>query len=362
MASEGIAGRLASAPGLKSLPGLQSPSGPASPPPGLGVMRPRRQGTAAWPLVDRAAYWLCWTAGLALCLIAVAIVLYMLIEGLSYLRPHLLVTSPAPSLQQSKAGGFLDPIEGTFLLTAVGIAIAAPIGVGLAIWLSEYGRPAHLARAVESAVEMLAGAPSVVLAIFGVLLFGQGVLGFLSQHTAGGAVTGKSFLTAGAIMSIIALPLVVGATREGLASVPNHMREASHALGKTRATTIRRVLLPSVRLNIVEGTVLGIGRIIGDTAIVLIVLGATLKTEPVNGVPILGLLRGTGTTLSYYVYYNSPAGEGNAHQKAYAAAFVLLIIVLALNFAVTRLAGRRERLEARGRRRRLRAWWPRWSE
>jgi phosphate transport system permease protein len=341
-----------------------APAAPASsPPPGLSVVRPPRAGTRAWPLIDRAGYWMCWTAGISLCAIAIAIVLYMLVEGLSYLSPHLLLTSPAPSLQQSKAGGFLDPIEGTFLLTAVGIAIAAPIGVALAIWLSEYGRPAYLARAVESAVEMLAGAPSVVLAIFGLLLFSQSALGFLSQSTAGGAVTGKSFLTAGAIMAILALPLIVGATREGLALIPNQMREASHALGKTRATTIRRVLLPSVRVNVAEGTVLGMGRIIGDTAIVIILLGGTLETEPANGVPILGLLRGTGSTLSNYVYYNSPAGEGNAHQKAYAAAFVLLIVVLALNFAVTRLAGRRERAGAdAGGRWRLQAWGPRWSE
>jgi phosphate transport system permease protein len=239
------------------------------------------------------------------------------------------------------AGGFLDPIEGTFLLTAVAIAIAAPIGVALATWMSEYGQSSRLARAVESAVEIIAGTPSVVLAIFGLLVFSQSFLGFLSQNTAGGAVTGQSFLAAGAIMALLALPLIVGATREGLAQIPDRMREASHGLGKTRATTIRHVLLPSIRPNIAEGVVLGMGRVIGDTAIVIILLGGTLKTEPESGTPIVGLLRGTGSTLTNYVYYNSPAGEGNAHQKAYAAAFVLLMIVLALNFAVTRISGRR---------------------
>ncbi len=151
--------------------------------------------------------------------------------------------------------------------------------MALAVWLSEYGRPVRLARAVESAVEIIAGTPSVVLAIFGLLVFSQSVLGFLSQDTAGGAVTGQSFLAAGAMMALLALPLIVGATREGLAQVPDRMREASHGLGKTRATTIRHVLLPSVRPNIAEGVVLGMGRIIGDTAIVIILLGGTLKTE-----------------------------------------------------------------------------------
>jgi phosphate transport system permease protein len=325
MAAEGLAA-----------PSLQAP--PQGPPPGLKVVRPPRQGTSAWPLIDRVGYWLCWASGLALCAIAIGIVLYMLIEGIAYVRPHLLFEHPAAEIHQSSSGGFLDPIEGTFLLTGVGIAIAAPVGVALAMWLSEYRRPARLARAVESAIEIIAGAPSVVLAIFGLLIFSTSVLGFLSQNTAGGAVTGQSFLTAGAIMSLLALPLVVGAIREGLALVPERMREASLALGKTRATTIRRVLIPSVRSNIAEGAVLGMGRIIGDTAIVIILLGGTLTTEPESSTPIVGLLRGTGSTLTNYVYYNSPAGEGNSHQKAYAAAFVLLILVLVLNFLVVRIA------------------------
>ena len=336
--------------------------GLTSPPAGLRVMRPGRESRASWPLVDRIGYQLCWAAGIALCLITAAIVLFMLIKGIAYLRPSLFVQSPAPSLQQNKAGGFFDPIVGTFIITAVGTLIAAPIGIALAAWLSEYGRPPQLARAVESAIEIIAGAPSVVLAIFGLLVFSQSFLGFLSQNAADGSVTGQSFLTAGAIMALLALPLIVGATREGLALVPDRMREASYALGKTRARTIRRVLLPAIRPDIAGGVVLGMGRIIGDTAIIIILLGLTAtKNEPVGSTPVLGLLRGTGSTLTSYVYYNSPAGEGNAHEKAYAAAFVLMMIVLALNFVVVRLTGGREETHGRGRRllRRLR---PGWSE
>ncbi len=333
-----------------------------SPPAGLSVMRPGRESRASWPLVDRIGYQLCWAAGIALCLITAAIVLFMLVKGIAYLRPSLFVQSPAPSLQQNKAGGFFDPIVGTFIITAVGTLIAAPIGIALAAWLSEYGRPSRLARAVESAIEIIAGAPSVVLAIFGLLVFSQSFLGFLSQNAADGSVTGQSFLTAGAIMALLALPLIVGATREGLALVPDRMREASYALGKTRARTIRRVLLPAIRPDIAGGVVLGMGRIIGDTAIIIILLGLSVtKNEPVGSTPLLGLLRGTGSTLTSYVYYNSPAGEGNAHEKAYAAAFVLMMIVLALNFVVVRLTEGHGRERGRGRRllRRLR---PAWSE
>ena len=96
---------------------------------------------------------------------------------------------------------------------------------------------------------------------------------------------GRSFLTAGAMMSLIALPMVFGATREGLQSVPAHVREASYGLGKTRIATIRRVLLPSVKPNISTGAALGMGRIAGDTAIVVVLLGATLRIDPRELVP-----------------------------------------------------------------------------
>jgi phosphate transport system permease protein len=269
-------------------------------------------------------------------------VLVMAIKGFSYLRPGLLVEHPSASKDQAGSGGFADPIEGTLLLTAIGIALAAPIGVAVAVWLSEYRRPAALARAVESGIEMIAGAPSVVLAFFGLLIFARPALAFLSQTSVGGAVYGRSFFAAGAMMSLLALPLVVASTREGLAQIPAQMREASWALGKTRATTIRKVLLPSIRPNIASGATLGMGRIIGDTAIVVILLGASLHLEGAGGLPVLSTLRGTGSTLTSYVYENSPAGEGNAPQKAYAAAFVLLMMVLALNMLVTRLSsGRR---------------------
>jgi phosphate transport system permease protein len=210
------------------------------------------------------------------------------------------------------------------------------------VWLVEYGRPPWLARAVESGVEVVAGTPSIVLAIFGLLLFQQRIFGFLSFTAQGNAVFGRSFFTAGIMMSLIALPLVVGATREALLAIPDHVREASYALGKTKAATIRRVLLPGARSGIATGATLGMGRIAGDTAIVVILLGASLQLTPQGGVPLLKTLRGTGSTLTTYVYNNSPAGEGAAPQKAYAAAFVLLVIVIFLNFVVDLISGRRQ--------------------
>lgn len=310
--------------------------------PQSGVAPPIDPNETSWSRGDKIGLRLAWGAGILLCLIAAAIVGFMGYKGLSYLHLNLLTEHPSVGLDQSKTGGFLDPIIGTVLLIVVGIVIAVPVGVAIAVWLTEYGRPAGLARAVESGIEMIAGTPSIVLAIFGLLLFSNGIFGVLSFTAAGGEVFGRSFFCAGAMMSLIALPLVVGSTREALYSIPNHIREASYALGKDRISTIRRVLLPAASRGIATGATLGMGRIAGDTAIVVILLGGTLTITPEGNVFPLDVFRGTGGTLTSYVYNNSPSGEGNAPEKAYAAAFVLLLIVILLNFAVDLIARRRE--------------------
>ena len=323
---------------------VYAPQLEASPPP--TSKRGRRSSPWTWRWGDRLVLVCAWTAGLGLCAVAAAIVLYMGYEGIEYLRPSLLFTRPAISLSQSHSGGILDPLIGTALLTLIGIGLAFPLAVACAVWIAEYGRPTWLARIVESTIEIVAGTPDIVLALFGLSIFQLGLFAPLSFRAEGGGVYGRSFIAAGAMMSLIALPPLFAATRDGLQAVPEHMREAAFALGKTRIATIRRVLLPSVRSNIATGVTLGVSRIIGDTAIVLLVLGETLHIETQGPVPIVNLLRGTGSTLTSYVYDNSPAGEGGAPQKAYAAAFVLMVFVLGLNLLVDRIG--RSRAQATG--------------
>lgn len=294
--------------------------------------RPDRS-SASWRLSDRLGLGLAWLLGLLFCAIAAAIVIYFLVEGIRYLRPNLLVTNPAAASSESQSGGFLDPLLGTLIVGAMAMAIAVPVGIGIAVWLSEFGRPTGLARVAESSIEMLAGEPSVVLALFGTILFTAPALGFLSQTTHG-VVLGQSFFAAAALLSLVGLPLVVASTREGLQAIPSHVREASYAVGKTKIATTRRVLLPAARPSVVTGTMLGLGRVISDTAIVLLLLGSTLTFSTANSTPVLGLLRGTGDTLTGYIYYNAPTGDGNQPSKAYAATFVLLLMVLALNLGV----------------------------
>jgi phosphate transport system permease protein len=307
-----------------------------------GPTPPRRRAldsSASWRLTDRIGLGISWALGLMFCAVTVAIVVFFLIKGIQYVRPSMLVTNPKPGDTQSQTGGFFAPLAGTVITAVLAMAIALPVGVGVAVWLSEYARPAALARIAESTIEMLAGAPSIVLALFGVLIFEQPAIGFLSQTT-NGIVVGESFFAASIILSLVALPLVVANVREGLQAIPSHVREASYAVGKTKIATTRRVLLPAARTNVVTGAMLGVGRVIGDTAIILWLLGAALSFQPASG--FLGLLRGEGSTLTSFIYNNAPSGEYNQPQKAYAATFVLLLMVLALNVAVE-FVGRRSR-------------------
>jgi phosphate transport system permease protein len=291
------------------------------------------EGSATWRLSDRIGLATCWALGLLFCAIAVAIVVYLLIQGIKYLRPSMLVTPASAGFSQSQTGGFSDALIGTLIVAAMGISIALPAGVGVAVWLVEYGRPTALARITESTIEAIAGIPSIVLALFGTVIFSSTALGFLSR-TSGGVVFGRSFFAASAMLSLVALPLIVASTREGLNSIPQHVREASYAVGKTRIATTRRILLPTARPQVATGAMLGLGRIIGDTAIIVVLLGATQNFAPVGGTFPFDYLRGAGTTLTNFVYEASPTGNLNQPQKAYAAAFVLLLMVLALNAAV----------------------------
>jgi phosphate transport system permease protein len=302
---------------------------------------PTPADAAAWRLSDRLGLAFAWLMGLLFCAVCAAIVIFLIVQGVRYLRPDMLWTNPKVGFAQNETGGLLAPIIGTALVTVMALLIAVPLGVGVAVWLTEYGRPKGLARVVESTVEMFAGAPSIVLALFGVIVFQAPFLAFLSATTQGHAY-GKSFLTAAPILSLLALPIIVANVREGLRAIPDHVREASYALGKTKITTIRRVLLPSARPSVITGTMVGAGHVIGDTAIIIFLLGGTYTLQAVGHIPLLSALRGTDNTLTSFIYANAPTGELNQPQKAYAAAVVLLAMVFLINVVVD-ISGRKAR-------------------
>ena len=266
----------------------------------------------------------CWVAGLTACLIAVAIVVYMLVRGCSTCAPTCSSATRGRSSTRASAGGFLDPLLGTFLLTVMGTALAVPRrrdgGVAVGVRASVLARARR--RVGGRGRRRHAQHRARDLRADRVL---ERLLSFLSFTAEGGAVFGRSFFAASAMMALIALPLIVGATREALQAIPRHVREASYALGKTKTATIRRVLLPARaagdrdRHRARHGPHRGRHRDRRDPARCLAAAhGRGGGLEP------LDTLRGTGSTLTSYVFVNSPAGEGNAPEKAYAAAFVLL--------------------------------------
>lgn len=308
-----------------------APTSPASVPPEPRLTPEKLH--APVKLIDRIGLIFCWFCAIFFCVSAAAILIYFFYKGFENLSLKLLVTRPGDS-ETEEIHGILDPMLGTLLLAVIGTAIALPLGVAIATWLSEYGRPFWLARATESGVEMISGVPSIVLALFGTVVFSNALFGIFSRTTDDGIVTGRSFAVAGFTLAFVALPLIVGSTREGLQTIPSHVREASYAVGKTKFATIRRILWPSVTSQIASGTVIGMGRIIGDTAILVILLGVTEEFFPAEGLFGLDILRGSGSSLTTFVYDYAPTGEGNQPGVAFAAAFVLLVIVLILNAAV----------------------------
>ncbi len=303
------------------------------------------ESAATWRRRDRLGLAFAWFAGIGFCIICAAIVIYVAVQGVRYLAPDLIWTNPKVGNTENATGGFLAPLLGTLVVTTMAMLVATPLGVCIAVWLVEYARPAWLARVVESSVEMLAGAPSIVLALFGLLVFESSWLSFLSQSN-NGVVLGTSFFAAAAMLALLGLPLVVSTTREGLQAIPNHVREASYAVGKTKIATIRRVLLPAARPSVITGSMLGASHVIGDTAIILLVLGDTSTSSPLHPASgFLGFLRGTGSTMTTYIFDNAPTGDLNQPQKAFAAAFVLLLMVLALNFIVDVFGNRSKELK-----------------
>jgi phosphate transport system permease protein len=296
---------------------------------------------------DRIGYYGAWASGLFLTLVVFGIVSWLLVNGLRNIDWTFLTTNPSPgSVEIGVAGGIVAPLIGTLIITAMGTLIALPLGLATALFLGEYGKPQWLKQLTDTSIDLIFGVPSIVFALFGLAIFSNPALVFLSEEVqTSGKATAKSFFCASIMMALIALPPIVRSTQAAIAGVPQVQREASYALGKTRFATIRKVVLPAIRPGVATGTILGMGRIAGDTAIVWILLGGAVLEPPQPGwwepQNILGFLHGTGSTLTTYVYFASPAGEGNAEGKAYGAALVLFALVFIVNIVLGRAGQRR---------------------
>lgn len=279
--------------------------------------------------------WLASSLTIAVCL---GIIVYLFIKGNSQINLGFLIHEPGVSKEVLNTG-ISTPIVGTLLLTAIGTIVALPWALGTAIYLSEYAPKNKLTEGFRLGIDVLSGVPTIVIAIFGLAIFTNPSFGFLSSMVEGVKDTnrafGRSFLVCGITMAVMILPFVIKACEEALKSVPGTYREASLAMGASKWYTNIKIVLPAAKNGIITGVILGMGRIIGDTAIVWLTLGGTIRMtgvqpwwSPVNWI---SSLRNTGSTLTSFIYYMSPAGEGNDKMKAFGASFVLIVIIILIN-------------------------------
>lgn len=296
-------------------------------------------------IVSAVGYGLCWAAALVVIGACAGMIGYLVAKGLPSLNFAFLTTDPSASLVEEAGGGVRVPIAGTFILVLLSMIVAVPLAIGAAVFLAEYmDETKRLTRFVRVGLEVLASVPSVVFGMFGLAVFTMPALGFLSagaQAEGATAAFGRSFFVAAIVMGIHVLPFIVKVCEEAIHSVPVAYRQGALALGMTRWRTIRKVVLPSAGPGIATGVVLGMGLAAGDTAIVWLTLGGTMNMavdkwwQPQHAMEVL---RGTGSTLTTFTYFNSPAGDGNSPELAFGAALVLILLVLVLNITAMLIA------------------------
>ena len=240
--------------------------------------------------------------------------------------PHLtftLLTSEESILRGT--AGILPSILNTPFVIALTLAIALPLGIGAAIYLTEYARNRTLVSLIEFATETLAGIPSIIYALVGVIIF----------CTAMGLQ--KTLLSGSLTLAVMVLPTVIRTTQESLKTVPQSYREGALGLGAGKWRMIATVVLPSAVSGILTGCILSIGRVVGESAVLLYTAG--LSTSMQNFAP-QNIAKASGATLSAALYIY--AKERSDLDTAFAIAVLLLILTIALNLA-TGLVGKKLR-------------------
>lgn len=290
-----------------------------------------RTGLAARHRAQQAAFGLLWSAGVGTIAALAFIVLFVVLRGASQIDLAFLTTAPRGGL--SGEGGISTTIVTTLLLVVLTIAIAAPLGIGAAIYLAEYAAEHRGARGAgpvligiaRVGVETLAGVPSIIFGLFGYALFV--VVLHLGFSILSGALAGACLI----------LPVIIRTTEEMLHAVPRSYREGSLALGATKWQTIWNVVLPAALPGIITGIILSVGRIIGETAVFYVTLGGS-QNMPTS-------LLSSGRTLALHLFYL--ATDTNAFAKAMSTGVILIISTILVNLVIN-LISRRLTTKARG--------------
>jgi phosphate transport system permease protein len=234
------------------------------------------------------------------------IIVFILKKGIPVLDLSFLTRNP---VDMGRGGGIFSTIIGTLVLTLVAVLIAAPFGVGTAIFLTEYTWENRVTRIIRFGADCLAGIPSIIFGLFGFILFVT-KLGF-----------GWSILSGGLTLAFMILPTIIRTSEEAIKSVPASYRQVSFSLGSTRWQMVTRVVLPAALPGIVTGIILSIGRSIGETAAVIFTAGSALH--------IPTSIFSSSRTMAVHFYIL--AREGISMSNAYGTAAILVISVLIIN-------------------------------
>ena len=245
------------------------------------------------------------------CALVLFLIAYILYKGLPNITWELLSTSPS---YLSGTIGILPDILNTVYLVLATLVIVLPLGVGTAVYLTEYAKNKKIVSVIEYAAETLSGIPSIIYGLVGMLFFCQ----FLNMQT--------SILAGALTLVIMNLPTVMRTTQESLKTVPQSYREGAFGLGAGKWRVIRTVVLPGCVDGIITGCILSVGRILGESAALLFTAGVA---HTLNGIVEGMMSSGASLTVALYFY----AKERGEFEVAFAIAAILMILTLIINIA-----------------------------
>lgn len=268
-------------------------------------------------ITNRIALGFIWAAALATVAALGMILLYVIVNGAGQLTWSFISTWPHGVNME---GGIWPTIQATLYVTGLAMLIATPIAVLAAVYLAEYAVQGRLVRTIRFAADSLASVPSIVMGLFGLALFVEGIgMGF-------------SVLAAALALAFLLLPIIMRTTEESIRAVPKYIRWGSYGLGASKWQTVSRIVLPSAMPRITTGVILAAGRAAGETAVVIYTMG-TMINAPVSPLD-------PGRTMP--VHLMLMAQEGINLPVAYGTALLLVLMVLAFNL-IARYIGRRNR-------------------
>jgi phosphate transport system permease protein len=268
-------------------------------------------------VTNRLALGVIWLTAIATVGALGTILLYVIVNGIGQLTPSFIFTWPHGVNME---GGIWPTIEATVYVTALAMAITTPIAVLAAVYLAEYAVQGRLVNTIRFAADSLASVPSIVMGLFGVAAFVDGI--------------GMPFsvLAAALALAFLLLPIIVRATEEAIRAVPKYIRWGSYGLGASKWQTVSRIVLPAAMPRIITGVILAAGRAAGETAVVIYTMGTVINA------PISPLDPGRTMPVNLMLM----AQEGINMPSAYGTALLLVIMVLGFNLTA-RYIGRRNR-------------------